>query len=272
MSVLLFGANGQLGFRLKETLGDSCVALTRDDVDLATLGEKQLRAILDTHEPKFILNAAAYTAVDAAETEQEKATQLNATIPALLAAEAQTRGIRLYHFSTDYVFDGLRGAPYAESAAPNPRNYYGTSKLAGEEAVLAAAGTVFRLQWLYDTRGKNFFRSLLARIEQGEALRVVADQLGSPGYVPHVAKCITQAMEKNIPAGLYHLAAGGFTSWHGFAQAFAGDMKVAPITSGEYPTPAIRPLDARLNCNALASLGLAMPHWREGLAEAMERA
>ncbi len=267
--VLLFGANGQLGYRLAEALGERCTALTRAEADFTTLGEKQLRAMLDSYEPKYILNAAAYTAVDTAESEQVLASHINATMPALLAAEAETRGIWLIHFSTDYVFDGQRGAPYTEASPTGPRNHYGASKLAGEQAVLAAGGTVLRLQWVYDTRGRNFFTAMRERMARGEALRVVADQWGAPGYAPHIAACVVQLMANTIPAGLYHLAAQGSTSWHGFATAFAGGVPVTPITSAEYPTPATRPLDARLDCSALARLGIAMPHWHEGIREAL---
>ncbi|MFM9890899.1 MAG: dTDP-4-dehydrorhamnose reductase [Rickettsiales bacterium] len=270
--VLLLGANGQLGFRLAEQLGDTCIALDRAACDVTTLDAKKIHVLIEAHQPTHLINATGYTQVDAAETNRASAMQVNAAAPLLLAQVAQARGIGFTHFSTDYVFDGKRGAPYAETAATHPANHYGASKRAGEEGVLEAGGTVFRLQWLYDVRGRNFFCTLRRLLAEGKPLRIVADQLGAPSFAPDVAACVMQALQQNIPAGLYHLTAQGHTSWHGFACAIAAgtEAHIEPITSAEYLLPAPRPLDARLNCGALASYGITMPHWREGLARAME--
>lgn len=270
--VLLFGANGQIGFRLAQQLGDDCIALDRAACDVTTLDAKKIHVLIEAHQPTHLINATGYTQVDAAETDEVTAMQVNAAAPLLLAQVAAARGLHFTHFSTDYVFDGKRGAPYAETAATQPVNRYGASKLVGEAEVLAAGGTVFRLQWLYDVRGRNFFQTLHRLLAEGKSLRIVADQLGAPSFAPDIAACVIQALMRNIPAGLYHLTAGGHTSWHGFACAIAAGhaVPIEPITSAEYPLPAARPRDARLDCSALASHGIAMPHWRDGLARAME--
>lgn len=270
--VLLLGANGQLGFRLAQQLGDDCIALDRAACDVTTLDAKKIHVLIEAHQPTHLINATGYTQVDAAETDEATALQINAAAPLLLAQVAAARGLHFTHFSTDYVFDGKRGAPYVETAATHPINRYGASKLAGEAGVRAAGGTVFRLQWLYDVRGRNFFLTMRRCMAEGKPLRIVADQLGAPSFAPDVAACVMQALQQKIPAGLYHLTAGGHTSWHGFACAIEAShaVPIEPIASAEYPLPAARPRDARLNCGALASHGIAMPHWRDGLARAME--
>lgn len=269
---LLLGANGQLGYRLAQLLGEGCVALDRAACDVTTLDEKKLHVLIEAYQPTHLINATAYTRVDEAEAQLPLAMELNAQVPALLARVTAMRGIAMVHFSTDYVFDGLRGAPYAETAPANPVNLYGDSKRAGEQAVLEAGGTVFRLQWLYDVRGHNFFLTMRRLLAERDAVQVVADQLGAPSFAPDVAACVVRALHQHLPAGLYHLSAGGFTSWHGFAcsLAVAKSARVIPVTTAEYPLAARRPLDARLDCSLLASHGVHMPHWRDGVSRARE--
>ena len=285
--ILLWGANGQVGARLVQACaerGVACVPLTRAEVDLAALNPHRLRALIEAHAPTHLINAAAYTAVDKAESEKELAYKINAEAPKLLVEAAQSFDLPCIHFSTDYVFDGLGGAPYSETAITHPLNVYGASKLDGEQAVLDAGGTVFRLQWVYDTRGSNFFlrmRELMSPPLSPPAsgggrggLRIVADQLGAPTFAKHIATAVLDALA--IPRGLYHLAAQGFTSWHGFTCAIHAGMpqtvtqSILPIASTEYPLAATRPLDTRLNTDKLAAHGIALPHWQEGLREAME--
>ncbi len=280
--ILLFGVNGQVGSRLMQTLsaaGYEVTGIDRARCDFMTATAKDIAVIIRAVEPQLIINAAAHTAVDAAEAEPEsaRAAQINTALPELIASAAAEQHVPLLHFSTDYVFDGLRTVPYTEEDAVNPLGVYAKTKQAGEAAVLAHGGTVFRLQWVFDGRGKNFFLTMKKLLAEREELRVVADQIGAPSYALHIAQAVTAAapllMQKTLPAGLYHLTAGGHTSWHGFACAIGAAMgsaaRVVPIVTSEYPLPAPRPKDARLNVDKLASYGIAMPHWREGLTQAM---
>ncbi len=279
--VVLFGVNGQVGFRLNEALlaaGFEVTAIDRARCDFATATAKEIAVIIRAVEPSIVINAAAYTAVDLAEKEPQLAHRINGELPKLIAAASAEQHVPCIHFSTDYVFDGTSGAPYAEGATVNPLGVYGTSKLAGERAARAAGAHVFRLQWVFDARGKNFFLTMKKLLTEREEVRVVADQLGAPSNAKHIAQAIAKAAPRiingDISADIYHLTAGGFTSWHGFACAIADATKsaahVLPIVSAEYPTPAARPKDGRLDTTKLASHGIAMPHWREGLAEAMK--
>lgn len=280
--ILLFGKQGQLSYRLLERLSDAhydVTALGSSECDFTRASAKEIATILRAVDPQLVINAAAYTAVDAAEADATTAHRVNAEMPALLAHAAREQHVPLLHFSTDYVFDGERGTPYREEDETRPLGVYAKSKLAGEQAVRAEGGTVFRLQWVYDTRGRNFFLTMQRLLAEREEVRVVADQLGAPSYAPHLAAAITQAvpdlMTETLPPGIYHLAAGGFTSWHGFACAIAAarghTARVVPITTAEYPLPAPRPKDGRLDTSLLADYGIAMPHWRAGLRDAVAR-
>lgn len=275
--LLLFGANGQLGARLMQQCAEreiACVALTRAECDAATIDDRRLRALIESHAPTHILNATAYTAVDKAESEKELTYTINADAPKIMAETAQACGVPFIHFSTDYVFDGTRGAPYTEEAATHPLNVYGASKLAGEAAALSAGATVFRLQWVYDTRGSNFLLQMRKHFAAQHTMRIVADQWGTPSYAKHLADAVLDGLQ--LPSGLYHLTPAGFTSWHGFAceihRAIPQPLTqaIAAITSAEYPSAATRPLDTRLNTDKLAAHGITLPHWRDGLREAME--
>lgn len=281
MRVLLFGANGQVGSRLKELLGDDCIALTRTECDLAQINEKQVRALIESHEPDIIINAAADTKVDAAEKDDTTAVLVNTTAPGILARAAGS--IPFVHFSTDYVFDGT-AAPYTEAAACNPVNRYGQSKWRGEQEVLAAGGraVIFRLQWVYDVRGANFMLTMQRLMRERAVLRVVADQFGAPTPAPRIAHAVVQALPRiisgELPTGIYHMASAGHTTWHGFACAIAHGLKdskaemVEALVTSEYPTPAPRANDTRLDCSALARHGIALPHWRDAYFALMENA
>ncbi len=279
MKILLFGASGQVGWRLKELLGADCVALTRADCDLAALNEKQARALIESHEPDIIINAAAFTAVDAAEQQRDLAMEVNANAPGILARAAGD--IPFIHLSTDYVFDGKQ-SPYGEAAVCDPQNIYGLSKWRGEQAIKAAKGRsyIFRLQWIYDRRGSNFFLTMRKLVADRFTLRVVADQFGAPTTAGSVAKALQQCFapikKGELKPGIYHLASGGHTSWHGFASTIALATQpraaelIEPLTTLEYPTPAQRPYDTRLDCSALARHGIALPHWRASFVALME--
>lgn len=279
MKVLLFGANGQVGSRLKALLGEGCIALTRAECDLAKVNEKQARALIEAHEPDVILNAAAYTQVDAAEQDDAVAVQVNATAPGILARAAGH--VPLIHLSTDYVFDG-RGGPYREGDTTNPVNRYGFSKLRGEQEVLNAGGRayIFRLQWIYDVRGKNFFLTMRRLMQEQSVLRVVADQFGAPTSALHAAQALARTLpliaQGAMEPGIYHLASGGHTSWHGFASAIAHATQqsktevIEALTTPEYPTPAPRAADTRLDCSKLAGHGIVLPHWRTALDQLLE--
>lgn len=278
--VFLFGKNGQVGARLMDALtaaGYEVTGIDRDGCDFMTTNAKEIGMIIRSVEPVLIINAAAYTAVDLAESETAVSQRVNAELPEMIAAVAEEQNVPMLHFSTDYVFDGLSGAPYDELAATHPLGVYAKTKLAGEAAVLHRGGTVFRLQWVFDAKGKNFFLTMKKLLAEREELRVVADQLGSPSNARHIAEAVAQAapkmIEKSLPVGVYHLSADGHTSWHGFACAIADTVgstaRVLPITTEEYPTPAPRPKDTRLNTAKLAAHGISMPHWRDGLAQAI---
>ncbi len=283
--IVLFGMHGQLGSRLITALtaaGYEVTGIDRIRCDFTIATAKEIGVIIRAVEPQLVINATAYTAVDKAEdaSEHALAQRINATIPEMIATIASEQAVPFLHFSTDYVFDGLRGAPYREDAPTNPVNTYAITKHAGEVGVIAHGGHVFRLQWVFNGRGKNFFTTIKKLLADRSELRVVADQVGSPSNAVHIAAAVAKAvpllLAKTLPAGIYHLTAQGHASWHGFAcaiaQAVGSPASVVPIITSEYPLPAARPKDARLDCSALASYGIAMPHWSEGVTQAMEDA
>lgn len=275
-SILLLGADGQVGWELRRTLAPlgPVTACTRAEADLADLDH--LRAVAAAAE--LIVNAAAYTAVDKAESEPELADLVNHRAVAVLAETARARGARLVHYSTDYVFDGAKPAPYIETDAVNPLSVYGATKLAGERAI-AASGCrhlVFRTSWVYAARGRNFVRTMLRLAQERDELAVVADQLGAPTSARLIAELTARALAKPIPDGLYHLAAAGETSWHGFAvfvltearrlgwPMTADPGRVRPIPTSGYPTPARRPANSRLATDRLrTALGVVLPPWQD---------
>lgn len=300
---LVVGGNGQLGRELRRSMGrcGEVVAATRDGrldaldggqagtciaADLAHPGE--LSALVREVAPTAVLNAAAYTAVDRAESDAAAAFRVNAQAPGALADACAAAGIPLVHYSTDYVFDGLGTRPYREDDPTAPLGVYGASKLAGEQAVRSAGGShlIFRTAWVYAAHGHNFLRTMLRLGAEREELRVVADQLGTPTPAALIAEvtavALTKALAGDAPdTGTWHLVAGGQTTWHGFAEAiFAGAVargllphapRVLPIGTAEYPTPAQRPAYSRLDTSRLSGdFGVELPGWNDGLERVLD--
>jgi dTDP-4-dehydrorhamnose reductase len=275
LRILLTGAGGQVGGELKSTLAalGEVVAPVRAGLDLRDAA--RIREAVRAANPDVIVNAAAYTAVDKAETERDAAFAVNAAAPGVLADEAKRSGALLVHYSTDYVFDGTKAAPYVEEDAPNPINVYGESKLEGERAI-AASGCrylILRTSWVYGPRGSNFMLTLLRLAKERPELRVVDDQLGAPTSSLAIARATAQVLRPGAH-GLYHLSAGGKTTWCGFARAILDRAGIATpvlaIRTEDYPTPAKRPRNSRLDCSRLhADLGVALAPWDEALAETM---
>jgi len=289
MRILLTGATGQVGWELARSLqplGD-VVACDRRRADLSM--PATLAGLVETVAPQVVVNAAAYTAVDRAEQESGLAEVINADAPAALAAAARRAGALLVHYSTDYVFDGGATGPRDERAPVAPVNAYGCSKLAGERAIGEAGGDwlVLRTSWVYASRGSNFVKTMLRLGAERESLRVVADQLGAPTSARLIADATAQVVRQALDeraqmrfaSEVLHLCAAGETTWHGFAQAIfdgwrslaGGDAlrvrEIVPIPSSDYPTPAARPLDSRLDCSRLRErYGLRLPGWQAGLA------
>jgi len=279
-SILVTGARGQLGRELVAALAahGSVVALDRTSLDLADADAivRVVRAIA----PAWIVNAGAYTAVDRAETERDRAFAVNAHAPGVLAGEAKRLGAILIHYSTDYVFDGSASVPYAEDAQPNPLNVYGVTKLEGERAIAAvgACALTFRTSWVYGLAGGNFLVTIRRLAAERDELRVVADQAGVPNWTRALARATAAVVGRGRPyvaerAGLYNLSAQGQATWWDFACAIVGNVpqpRVIPITTAEYPTPARRPAYGVLATGRLREVfGLALPQWRDALHECL---
>ena len=273
MRILLTGATGQVGWELRKALAPlgEVKAFDRFGLDLADT--PPLVATVRALQPQVIVNAAAYTAVDKAETERDMAFAVNATAPRVLAEEAKRIGALLVHYSTDYVFDGSKSTPYVEDDAPDPINVYGASKLAGERAIVGTGcrHLILRTSWVYGPRGKNFYLTILRLAKERPELRIVDDQIGAPTSSLEIARATALLLRKD-PQGLYHLSAAGETTWCGFARALlarAGiSTSVVPIRTEDYPTPARRPRNSRLDCARLrVEFGVALAPWEQGLAE-----
>lgn len=273
--ILLTGAQGQLGFELAATL-NACgdvTAMDRAALDLAN--SDAIVSVMRTMRPDLVINAGAYTAVDLAEKERERAFAINAHAPQVFAEEAQRIGSVLIHFSTDYVFDGMASAPYPESAVPNPLGVYGASKLEGERAIAAsgAHALVFRTSWVYGLRGRNFLLTIRRLAAEREELRIVADQVGTPNWARTLAEAIATLVARGIPflaarSGLYHLSSAGSASWYAFACAILANAatRVTPITTADYPTPARRPAYGVLATTRFRdTFGFELPPWRQAL-------
>jgi dTDP-4-dehydrorhamnose reductase len=283
MRILLTGCAGQLGRELKRSLAclGEVIACDRQEFDLAD--PDALRDAVRDAAPAVIVNAAAHTAVDKAESEPELAMAINAIAPGVLAEEAKRLGALLIHYSTDYVFDGTKPAPYTEDDSPAPLSVYGRSKREGELAIAAADGRhlIFRTSWVYGLHGANFMKTMLRLGKEHDELRVVGDQIGAPTWSRHLADVTALVLaRKDIPNGLYHLAAAGETSWHGYAEAIfyeaqrVGLMDKSPvvhrITSADYPLPAARPANSRLDCSRFRrDFDLTLPDWRTGLIDCL---
>jgi dTDP-4-dehydrorhamnose reductase len=295
MKILLFGKGGQVGWELQRSLSPlgEVVALDFDSTDLH--GDfsrpEQLAATVQAVQPQLIVNAAAHTAVDKAESEPEFAAALNAQGPRVLAREAKALGALLVHYSTDYVFDGSGSHARDESAPTGPLSVYGRTKLEGEEHIRTSGcrHLIFRTSWVYAARGGNFARTMLKLAAERDALNVIDDQIGAPtgaDFLADITAHAARAAQANTALlGTYHAVAGGHTSWHGYARfviewarANGLPVKVAaeavkPIPTSAYPTPAQRPLNSRLSTAKLqASFGLKLPAWQQGVERMLKEA
>jgi dTDP-4-dehydrorhamnose reductase len=293
-TLLVTGANGQVGFELRRSLAPlgRVVALDRAGCDLSNAA--QLREIVASLRPDVIVNAAAYTAVDKAETDAGTAHAINGIAPGVLAEQARALGSLLVHYSTDYVFDGRKSGAYVETDAVDPQSVYGKSKLAGEQAIAASGATalVLRTCWVAGAHGGNFAKTMLKLGRERDALRVIADQFGAPTTAALIADVTAQIVARHwlngarerFPGGVYHLAAAGETSWHGYATevlrtaaARGVELKADPahieaIPATAYPLPAPRPSNSRLNTDKLReTFGVHLPDWKEGVHFLLEQ-
>ena len=280
---LIIGKNGQLGRALVQLMPHAN-AIDSDELDLTLI--ELIPQTIASFKPTIVFNAAAYTAVDKAEEEEPMAHLINAEAPAVMAALCAVKKIPLVHYSTDYVFNGKGDEAWSEDNTADPLNAYGHGKLRGEDLIVKsdADHMIFRTSWVYDAYGKNFVNTMLRLAKEREELSVVNDQIGCPTYAPHLAAASLKAVENaaksaRFPSGIYHLGGGGEpVSWHGFAEAifeaYEGDLKIEkvnPILTRDYPTPAKRPLNSRLNCSKAEDiLGIEMPDWRDGLDECLK--
>ena len=289
--ILIFGRTGQVGWELRRTLAclGEVVAKGHPEADFSQ--PDSLRAVVRAEEPAVIVNAVAYTAVDKAESEPEKAMAINGIAPGVLAEEAYRLGSTLVHYSTDYVFNGSKQGAWVESDAPDPLNVYGKTKLAGDRAVEASGceHLIFRTSWVYGARGGNFLLTMLRLAQERTELSVVDDQFGAPT----TSECIAQATAAVLAqvlapgcaglqgrSGVYHLTSSGVTSWFGFAEAILSRAhgalgtplpRLTPIQTSEFPRPAQRPANSRLSCEHLqATFGVQMPPWESALSLVLE--
>lgn len=290
MKILLLGKNGQVGWELQRALAPLGELVALDRSEGADLGDNAaLAAVVRAHAPQVIVNAAAYTAVDKAESDADAALQVNAHAPARLALEAKALGALLLHYSSDYVFDGSGDQPRAEDAPTGPLSVYGRSKLQGEQAIRASGcrHLILRTSWVYAARGGNFAKTMLRLAAEREQLKVIADQIGAPTGADLLADLsahmIRATLDKPQLGGLYHAVAAGETSWHAyakhvieFARARGAAIKVAPdqvlaIPTSDYPTPAQRPLNSRLATTKLQqAFGLTLPPWQQGVGRMLQ--
>lgn len=282
--VLLLGAEGQLGRELVRVLepGSELISLTRRQADLTDLNA--LRRAIQSHKPEYVINAAAYTAVDRAEKEPELARAVNAIAPGIIAEEVHSVGACLLHFSTDYVFDGSNHVPWKETDAPHPLNVYGQTKLEGEQNI-ANSGCrylIFRASWIYASHGSNFLLTMLRLGQERKQLTIVDDQIGCPTSARELARGtveVVKAIEKGSEAksGIYHMTCGGSTSWFGFAQAIftharltSSAPELVPVPSEQYQTAAQRPRYSVLNCEKLhKTFGVRLANWEDALGDVL---
>ncbi len=295
--VLLTGVNGQVGHALKQNLVDDkkieLFALSREQLDF--FNQDEIRRVIRKIKPDLIINPAAYTAVDKAESEPELAFAINAQAPRVLAEEAAKLNALLVHYSTDYVFDGNKTNPYVEADATNPLSIYGKSKLAGEQAIrdVDAAHLIFRTSWVYGAYGKNFLKTILRLASEHDSLKIVGDQFGAPTSSLTIADATMNILNQQDSQnqtnqlGVYHMTNTGRTSWHGFAAEIVAQYAqlplkndrptlkvkvadVAAITTAEYPTPAIRPLNSSLDLTKLSkTFNIQLPAWQQALSDVL---
>ncbi len=278
--ILLFGAQGQLGRELAALLPSQGDTVARDRRALDITDASALAKTVRDVRPQFIVNAAAYTAVDRAESEQDTAYAINGSAPGVIADLARGVGAILIHYSTDYVFDGSQQMPYTESVAPRPINVYGASKLAGERAIAAsgASALTLRTSWVYARHGQNFLMTMQRLAQTRDEIRVVNDQYGVPNWTRVIARMTAALIARGRAdlaerSGLYHLSASGSTTWFEFARAILAEraVRVVAITTAEYPTPATRPrygvLDSSRFCR---TFGVTLPHWTAMLRECLK--
>ncbi len=292
LRILLLGKNGQLGWEFQRTLAPlgEVTALDWPEIDFAQ--PTALRALVRQLKPQVIINAAAYTAVDRAESELEKCATINTQAPALLAEEALALRAALLHFSTDYVYDGAKGAPYREDDAPHPLNAYGQTKLAGDQAIqqIGCAYWIFRTSWVYSLRRDSFVTKVLEWSRRQKSLRIVSDQIGGPTWCRQLAEICTQAIAQGRQdpttwvtqyAGIYHLAGSGWASRLEWAKTILEldphkaeqlTTEMLPAETSEFPTPAVRPLAAAMDCSKFENtFGLRLPPWQTALRLLMEQ-
>jgi len=285
LKILIIGQHGQVSQALQKNLADlgELIVLGRDKLDLSDhlADYDQIQDL----KPDLIINAAAYTAVDQAETEQKAALSINAIAAGMLADQALELGIPLIHYSTDYVFDGSKSTPWDEQDIPAPLGVYGASKWAGEQAIEYVGGQflILRTSWVYSTTGRNFLLTMQRLLQERDELNVVADQIGAPTWAGTIAQSTRQLIERwrdGQPGawGTYHLTASGETSWFGFAEAIGEQLvkqgkqcaKLNAIPSSAYPTPAARPLNSRLDCSLLQrEWGVQQTDWHSALLECL---
>lgn len=281
--ILLIGKNGQVGWELHRTLAPVGRVIAVDYPEIDLTDALATRRLVLENKPNVVINAAAYTAVDKAESDTTTAQRINSAAPGVLAESANEVGALMVHYSTDYVFDGTKKTAYVETDSPNPLGAYGRTKLEGDQAVRAAGGNhlIFRLCWVYGARGQNFLLTMQRLAREREVLRVVGDQFGCPTWSRLIAEATTLALRQVLAArdanalfGTYHLAASGSTSWHGFASRIVELMpepdrrcrEVTAIKTEEYPTPAKRPAYSVLDCRKLEkTFGIQLPDWEESL-------
>ncbi len=284
MKLLVTGANGQVGRALVERGGSEVVGLDRAALDITD--REAVRRAVDQHAPDLVVNAAAYTAVDRAESEPDRAFAVNRDGPAYLAEVCASAAVPLVHLSTDYVFDGTKGEPYIETDTPNPLGVYGKSKWTGEEAVRERLDRhiILRTSWVFGTRGASFVRTMLRLMREREHLRVVADQWGNPTAARDIAHAVLQIAQQvgersEVPWGTFHFAGQPATTWHGFTEAILEEARrhgpvrterIEAIPTSAYPTDAPRPADTRLDCTQIAARwGIEAPAWHPALRAAV---
>ena len=289
MKILLTGKNGQVGWELERSLQPLGQIFSFDRAGLDLANPDSIRAIIREVKPDLIVNSAAYTAVDKAEAEPDLAMAVNGLAPGIMAEEAKRLSAAIIHYSTDYVFDGTKAEPYTEDDVPNPINVYGKTKLAGEQAIQAVSvpHLIFRTSWVYGLRGKNFLLTILRLAKERDELRIVDDQFGAPTWCRTIAECTAQILAQSFSpmtqgassiadlSGIYHLTAGGHTSWFGFTEAilqifpFNGTRvakTITPISASQYPLPAARPANSVLLTQRLSrEFNLIAPEWSVAL-------